>query len=106
MVLLISRRETPITTLAEAAFVTECPLLVALRAFRFGEWLNRAIRSSFRSRRDTRRSIALLLASIRHTFQGEDRASRPNAEWIEGLGTPLPKQLTPYVESDEDAERL
>lgn len=50
-------------------------------------------------------SIALLLASMRHTFQ--DRPRKPSeAEWIEGLGTPLPKQLTPYVESDEDRERL
>src|SRR3954464_13030697 len=50
-------------------------------------------------------SIALLLASMRHTFEGRPR--KPSeAEWIEGLGTPLPKQLTPYIESDEDRERL
>lgn len=50
-------------------------------------------------------SIALLLASMRHTFHG--RVRQPSdAEWIEGIGTPLPKQLTPYVESDEDRERL
>jgi pyrophosphatase PpaX len=50
-------------------------------------------------------SIALLLASMQHTFHG--RARKPSdSEWIEGLGTPLPKQLTPYVESDEDRERL
>ena len=50
-------------------------------------------------------SIALLLASMKHTFHG--RARKPSdAEWIDGLGTPLPKQLTPYVESDEDRERL
>lgn len=50
-------------------------------------------------------SIALLLASMRHTFQGRTRQPS-DAEWIEGIGTPLPKQLTPYVESDEDRERL
>jgi len=50
-------------------------------------------------------SIALLLASMRHTFQGRNRQPS-EAEWIEGIGTPLPKQLTPYVESDEDRERL
>jgi pyrophosphatase PpaX len=50
-------------------------------------------------------SIALLLASMRHTFQGRPRQPT-DSEWIEGLGTPLPKQLTPYVESDEDRERL
>ncbi|MGH7605544.1 MAG: HAD family hydrolase [Gemmatimonadaceae bacterium] len=50
-------------------------------------------------------SIALLLASMRHTFRGRPRQPT-DAQWIEGLGTPLPKQLTPYVESDEDRERL
>jgi len=50
-------------------------------------------------------SIALLLASMRHTFQGRSRQPT-DSEWIEGIGTPLPKQLTPYVESDEDRERL
>jgi pyrophosphatase PpaX len=50
-------------------------------------------------------SIALLMASMRHTFQGRNRQPS-DAEWIEGIGTPLPKQLTPYVESDEDRERL
>jgi pyrophosphatase PpaX len=50
-------------------------------------------------------SIALLLASMKHTFHGRPRQPS-DAEWIEGLGTPLPKQLTPYVESDEDRERL
>lgn len=50
-------------------------------------------------------SIALLLACMTHTFEGRSR--RPtDAEWIEGLGTPLPKQLTPYIESDQDRERL
>ncbi|MBA3466331.1 MAG: HAD-IA family hydrolase [Gemmatimonadaceae bacterium] len=50
-------------------------------------------------------SIALLLASMNHTFEG--RPVRPtDAEWIEGLGTPLPTQLTPFVESEEDRERL
>lgn len=50
-------------------------------------------------------SIALLLASMRHTFHGRSRQPS-DEEWIDGLGTPLPKQLTPYVESDEDRERL
>ncbi|HTD82295.1 MAG TPA: HAD-IA family hydrolase [Gemmatimonadaceae bacterium] len=50
-------------------------------------------------------SIALLMASMRHTFQGRHRQPT-DTEWIEGIGTPLPKQLTPYVESDEDRERL
>src|SRR5436190_23058144 len=50
-------------------------------------------------------SIALLMASMRHTFQGRTRQPT-EPEWIEGIGTPLPKQLTPYVESDEDRERI
>jgi pyrophosphatase PpaX len=50
-------------------------------------------------------SIALLLASMKHTFHGRPRQPSDD-EWIQGLGTPLPKQLTPYVESDEDRERL
>jgi len=50
-------------------------------------------------------SIALLLASMKHTFHGRSRQPSDD-EWIQGLGTPLPKQLTPYVESDEDRERL
>ncbi|HEV7387741.1 MAG TPA: HAD-IA family hydrolase [Gemmatimonadaceae bacterium] len=50
-------------------------------------------------------SIALLLASMRHTFEGRSRQPS-DSEWIEGIGTPLPKQLTPYIESDEDRERL
>src|SRR5881275_2310646 len=50
-------------------------------------------------------SIALLMASMRHTFQGRHRQPT-DTEWIEGISTPLPKQLTPYVESDEDRERL
>jgi pyrophosphatase PpaX len=50
-------------------------------------------------------SIALLLASMKHAFHGRTRKPS-DTEWIEGLGTPLPKQLTPYVESDEDRERL
>src|SRR6476659_6617376 len=50
-------------------------------------------------------SIALLLASMKHTFHGRPRQPS-DEEWIQGLGTPLPKQLTPYIESDEDRERL
>src|ERR1051325_1150302 len=50
-------------------------------------------------------SIALLLASMRHTFHGRTRQPT-DAEWIEGIGTPLPKQLTPYVDAAQDRERL
>jgi pyrophosphatase PpaX len=50
-------------------------------------------------------SIALLLASMNHTFEG--RELRPSeSEWIEGLGTPLQEQLKPFVSSDEERARL
>lgn len=50
-------------------------------------------------------SIALLLACMNHTFEGRD--PRPtDEEWIAGLGTPLPEQLTPFITSEEDRQQL
>jgi len=50
-------------------------------------------------------SIALLLACMNHTFEGREK--RPtDSEWIAGLGTPLPEQLTPFVTSEEDRKNL
>ncbi len=50
-------------------------------------------------------SIALLLACMNHTFEG--RPSRPTeAEWIAGLGTPLPEQMTPFITSEDDRKSL
>jgi pyrophosphatase PpaX len=50
-------------------------------------------------------SIALLLASMNHTFEG--RANRPtDDEWIATLGIPLPTQLTPFIASEEDRQQL
>src|SRR4051812_9348227 len=50
-------------------------------------------------------SIALLLASMKHTFDG--REIKPSeGEWVAGLGTPLPEQLKPFVSSDEERDRL
>lgn len=50
-------------------------------------------------------SIALLLACMNHTFEGRD--PRPTEqEWIAGLGTPLPEQMTPFITSEEDRQRL
>ncbi len=50
-------------------------------------------------------SIALILASMSHTFEG--RALKPSdEEWIGGLGTPLPSQLTPFIADEEDRQRL
>jgi pyrophosphatase PpaX len=50
-------------------------------------------------------SIALLLACMNHTFDG--RSHRPSEEeWIEGLGTPLPEQMTPFISSEQDRQGL
>lgn len=50
-------------------------------------------------------SIALLIACMNHTFEG--RAARPTEdEWIAGLGTPLPAQLTPFITSEDDRKAL
>ena len=50
-------------------------------------------------------SIGLLLACMNHTFEGRD--SRPTeSEWIAGLGTPLPEQMTPFITSEEDRQNL
>lgn len=51
-------------------------------------------------------SIGLLLASVRHTFEGREDVAPTEDEWIAGIGTPLREQLRPFVESDEDAEEL
>ena len=50
-------------------------------------------------------SIDLLLASVRHAFDGRTLAPT-EAEWIAGIGTPLAKQLQPYATSDLDVELL
>lgn len=50
-------------------------------------------------------SIDLLLKSARHTFEGRDRAPTDD-EWIVGLGTPLPAQIRPYVDSDAEVDEL
>jgi pyrophosphatase PpaX len=51
-------------------------------------------------------SISLLLASVKHTFEGREDRAPTEEEWIAGIGTPLAEQLRPFVESDEDAGEL
>jgi pyrophosphatase PpaX len=46
-------------------------------------------------------SIALLLASFRHTFSTHRPATPPDAEWIAGIGTPLITQMRTFVPDDE-----
>jgi pyrophosphatase PpaX len=50
-------------------------------------------------------SIGLLLACVRHAFEGRDR-SPTDEEWIATLGTPLRAQLSAYVDTDEEIEAV
>ena len=50
-------------------------------------------------------SIGLLLACMKHTFDGRTHAPT-EAEWIAGLGTPLAKQLEPFAADMGDVETM
>jgi pyrophosphatase PpaX len=50
-------------------------------------------------------SIGLLLACMRHAFEGRSRAPT-DAEWIATLGTPLRKQLAAYIDTDEEIDAV
>ncbi len=50
-------------------------------------------------------SIGLLLASVKHAFEGRTLAPTQE-EWVAGIGTPLAKQMEPYAASTEDVELL
>ncbi len=50
-------------------------------------------------------SIGLLLASVKHAFEGRALAPTPE-EWVAGIGTPLARQIEPYAESAEDVQHL
>lgn len=50
-------------------------------------------------------SIGLLLASVKHAFDGRTLAPT-DEEWIAGIGIPLASQLKPYAASAEDVEHL
>lgn len=51
-------------------------------------------------------SIALLLASFRHTFATHERATPPDAEWIAGIGTPLITQMRHFVPAEGEAQQM
>lgn len=51
-------------------------------------------------------SITLLLKSVRHAFEGFSGPVPTDAEWIEGIGTPLAKQLAAYARSDAEIQAL
>jgi len=50
-------------------------------------------------------SIGLLLACMRHAFEGRSPAPT-DAEWIATLGTPLRKQLAAYIDTDEEIDAV
>lgn len=50
-------------------------------------------------------SIGLLLACVRHAFEGRER-SPTDEEWIATLGTPLRAQLSAYIDNDEEIEAV
>lgn len=51
-------------------------------------------------------SIGLLLASVRHAFEGFNGRAPTEQEWVAGIGTPLGKQLRAFCESEEQLEAL
>jgi pyrophosphatase PpaX len=51
-------------------------------------------------------SIGLLLACVRHAFEGFDGRTPTDDEWIAGIGTPLALQLAAYTDSPEEVTRL
>lgn len=50
-------------------------------------------------------SIGLLLECVRHTFEGRTPAPTDD-EWISGIGTPLRKQMSAYVDTSEEVDAL
>lgn len=51
-------------------------------------------------------SIALLLASVHHAFDGFIGRTPTDEEWTAGIGTPLAKQLGAFIESEEQTAAL
>ena len=51
-------------------------------------------------------SVGLLLASMRHAFDGFDGKVPTDREWVAGIGTPLMKQIYAYGRTPEESEML
>jgi pyrophosphatase PpaX len=51
-------------------------------------------------------SIALLLASVHHAFEGFNGVVPTDEEWVAGIGTPLASQLRSFARSDEEVTSL
>ena len=50
-------------------------------------------------------TIPLILASMRHTFEGRERAPT-DAAWLAEIGKPLPGMIAPYADGDADVQAL
>lgn len=50
-------------------------------------------------------TVPFILTAVRHAFEGSARVPT-DAEWIEGIGTPLLTQLAQFAERPQDVERL
>lgn len=51
-------------------------------------------------------SIGLLLASVRHAFEGFAGRAPTDEEWVAGIGTPLARQLKAFCQTDEQLEAV
>jgi pyrophosphatase PpaX len=51
-------------------------------------------------------SIGLLLASVKHAFEGFAGRAPTEEEWVAGIGTPLARQLKAYCETEEQLEAV
>lgn len=51
-------------------------------------------------------SIGLLLASVRHAFDGFPGRAPTDDEWIAGIGTPLARQMREFCDSDAQVEAI
>ncbi|MGH7483881.1 MAG: HAD family hydrolase [Longimicrobiales bacterium] len=51
-------------------------------------------------------TVALILACYRHTMRRHLGTERADAEWLQGLGTPLRDQLRGFARSDEEARPM
>lgn len=51
-------------------------------------------------------SIGLLLASVRHAFDGFPGRAPSDEEWVAGIGTPLARQMREFCDSDAQVEAI
>jgi pyrophosphatase PpaX len=51
-------------------------------------------------------TIELILSSARHAFEGWPRGIPTDAEWVQGIGTPLVHQLRNYAANEEEVAVL